>query len=495
MKNLKWILFALVAMMTWSACSDDETFAPPMIEGGESANEILISLDTATTFTIERTITSEKGLQSIVLRDVASNAVISEVTSFTNPNQYTYKYAYTLPKVEELTIVNLSLEVFDGEKTVKHSFALTIRPESVLEVAFAEEEDLVTTAEEIQVVLLVTKGEAALKTLNLELDGVALEPVDISEYTEKGENEVVVTVSGLTEIKSYSLKVSAVDEWGESEPVEKTITRKEPGLTWKNVYAVVCGDYELQKFQFVLNESNLDMEYEVPGEDKLYRFCVIAGTEMPVDIYCDFTYDDKDRVSGMNVSYWALDEVLGEPKKMGGRSYSYKYDDEGKVVEVLVDGDAGDPFVHDIKYEGNRIVFYIDWWGEKVEVPYIEHEGETVSSLKSCDDGVLSTYTFSKHLNPFYMPELPPFVYEDITSVFDSDFQLKHMDIVKYIQKWSFSRLFYNKYLVEKVSVNGQEQVSFTNSEIGTSAELGMREQKITYTDEDEEVVTLIYYK
>ncbi len=94
MKNLRWILFAFVAMMAWGACSDDETFAPPMIGGGEAANETLISLDTASTFMIERSIASEKGLQSVTLRDVTNDKVIDAVTSFTNPNQYAYSYAF-----------------------------------------------------------------------------------------------------------------------------------------------------------------------------------------------------------------------------------------------------------------------------------------------------------------------------------------------------------------------------------------------------------------
>ena len=492
MKNLRWILFAFVAMMAWGACSDDETFAPPMIGGGEAANETLISLDTASTFMIERSIASEKGLQSVTLRDVTNDKVIDAVTSFTNPNQYAYSYAYKLPEVEELTIVNLILEVFDGDKTVKHSFTLTIRPKSMLNVEFVEEGNLITTAEELEVALVVTKGEAALKTLNMELDGVALEPVDISGYTEKGKNAVTVKVKGLTDIRKYNLKITAEDEWGVSESVEKTIFRKEPGVTWKDVAGVLCGEDELQKFMFKINEGQCDMEYEAPGDDKLYRFCIAAGVDMPIDVYCDFTYDDKNRVTEMRVSYWAFDMEEYEPMEQGARTYSYKYDAEGKVTEVLIDGDASDPYAHDIEYKGNRIVSYIDWYGNKVEIPYIEHEGETVSSMK--EPKPKQTYTFSKEVNPFYMPELPPLVYENITSIFDANFKMENMDLIKYIQKWSFSRLFYNKYLTETVVINGKVADSFTNSEIGASARPERREQKITYTEDGEEVVTAILY-
>ena len=162
------------------------------------------------------------------------------------------------------------------------------------------------------------------------------------------------------------------------------------------------------------------------------------------------------------------------------------------MTEVLIDGDASDPYAHDIEYKGNRIVSYIDWYGNKVEIPYIEHEGETVSSMKEPDPK--QTYTFSKEVNPFYMPELPPLVYENITSIFDFNFKQENMDLIKYIQKWSFSRLFYNKYLTETVVVNGKVADSFTNSGIGTSARPERREQKITYTEDGEEVVTTILY-
>ena len=111
MKKVKQLLVALCVAAGFMACSDEETGLAPVFNNSDVNLEM--RRDTADTYQISLPITSEEGLAKIALVNTTTNETIDEVTSFTDPLNYTYNYTLDLTAYTESTVLMMNLNITD----------------------------------------------------------------------------------------------------------------------------------------------------------------------------------------------------------------------------------------------------------------------------------------------------------------------------------------------------------------------------------------------
>lgn len=505
MKQLTKLMMVLFALASFWACSDDDENYPAPDMGKTDDVSYTLKRDTADVYNITRQIKSEAGLAKIVLTNVTENKVLNEVSTFSNPNDYTYNYNVDLTPYTDNTSLNLSLAVTDeAGKTTSQKFTLTVLKFSELDVKFVAEGDIICQFDKCNVAFTVVRGLIPLKTVNIYLDNQKVESFDLSlENAEK--YNLSVNVAGLDAIKSYALKIEVIDEKDQVFSAEKTISRI-AAKTWKDVlrvkYTLIpLDDQGHPQYDGGISINGEDLMGERPAEtDKIYSLIMYEAMPMGM-VKVSFEYNaDKTLVTKMAIGHYSYMSMTGDPTvPITETVYSYNYEgttDHLQKVTRSVDQGAETDYLTDFVYEmGNIVSYKID--GTEYKPVYAVKEGE---SVRVDQIGGSKVYDFErKNVNPLYMPELPAVVPVNL-----GDYITDLMGTGKAgIENQNFSNLLYNKYLFESLKEGETVEQTFTIGEIMMDADLGKPAQAVSSIvkmeirgeQKDVEAVLKFYYK
>lgn len=500
MKQLTKLMMVLFALASFWACSDDDENYPAPDMGKTDDVSYTLKRDTADVYNITRQIKSEAGLAKIVLTNVTENKVLNEVSTFSNPNDYTYNYNVDLTSYTDNTSLNLSLAVTDeAGKTTAQKFTLTVLKFSELDVKFVAEGDIICQFDKCNVAFTVVRGLIPLKTVNVYLEKQQVESFDLSlEDAEK--YNLSVNVDGLDAVKSYALKIEVIDEKGQVFPAEKTISRI-AAKTWKEVlkatYSLIPLDdqgHPQYEGGILINEK--DMIGEGPDETDMIYSLIMYEANFMGWVKVGFEYNaDKTLVTKMAIGHYSLTDDPTAP--LAETVYSYVYegttDRLQKVTRSVNQGTATD-YLTDFVYEmGNIVSYKID--GTEYKPVYAVKEGE---SVRVDQIGGNKVYDFErKNVNPLFMPELPavvPVALGDYVSEMGSKIGIGNQN---------FSNLLYNKYLFESLKEGEAVEQTFTIGEIMMDTDLGKPAQAISSIvkmeirgeQKDVEAVLKFYYQ
>lgn len=484
MKRLRVLLLALTALTAFWACSDDEDNFPAPNFGGNEDITMNLKRDTADVYNITRHIKSDAGLSKIILTNETENKVLNEVSTFANPNDYTYNYNVDLTSYTNNTTVTLVLSVTDlAGQTTSQKINLTILKFSELKVKFAIEGDITSQFEDCNVAFKVTKGLIPLKSVSVYLSDNLIKTYELNaSEEEKTAFDLNVLVTGL-QMGANTLKVVVKDEKNQEVPVTKTINRVK-GVTWKDMDSgrnqavsfswgdgyMVAYSREI-KFNGTFPEE--ENSFESPADGSLARIIFKAVdmnmsdmANMVYQQYCEgleFEYNGGlvSKLTYRKYDYPAMadqETAYTEIKKI---EYTYEY--TPATNELTSVKKNGQPYLTDFVYEGGNIISYkID--GTEYRPKYILKDGEAIrvdymvgdlSNVTTCD------FT-TKHVNPLYLPMFP--------AVLPDGFAFM-----------PYCTYFYNKYLFEKV---GDMTYTIGNYDLGEPYEgKYYPSQEVTWTE------------
>lgn len=503
MKQLTKLMMVLFALASFWACSDDDENYPAPDMGKTDDVSYTLKRDTADVYNITRQIKSEAGLAKIVLTNVTENKVLNEVSTFSNPNDYTYNYNVDLTSYTDNTSLNLSLAVTDeAGKTTAQKFTLTVLKFSELDVKFVAEGDIICQFDKCNVAFTVVRGLIPLKTVNIYLDNQKVESFDLSlENAEK--YNLSVNVDGLDAVKSYALKIEVIDEKGQVFPAEKTISRI-AAKTWKEVrqatYSLIpLDDQGHPQYDGSISINGEDMMGNRPDETDMIYSLIMYESNFMGWVKVGFEYNtDKTLVTKMAIGHYSF--MSEDPTALLAETvYSYVYEgttDRLQKVTCSVDQGTATDYLTDFVYEmGNIVSYKID--GTEYKPVYAVKEGE---SVRVDQIGGNKVYDFErKNVNPLFMPELPA-----VVPVALGDYITDLMGTGKAgIENQNFSNLLYNKYLFESLKEGEAVEQTFTVGEIITDPENNVPAQAISSIvkmeirgeQKDVEAVLKFYYK
>ena len=171
----------------------------------------------------------------------------------------------------------------------------------------------------------------------------------------------------------------------------------------------------------------------------------------------------EKRVQCLSVVTYEIEETK--------ETYEFIYEGE-EVVKVTKDGVD---YVTNIVYESGSIKsFNID--GELYTPQYAEKEGEMVrvDNMDAELSGNSFDFTDKEKVNPLYMENLPALLPLDLYGM-------------------TFSQYVYNRYFFNSMKDGGTELISYEISDV-TMGDMEMMQQVISWTDENEEEQSIIYY-
>lgn len=472
MKKMKNYLLALLAVAGFIACSDDDPGMAPVIEGDGNIT-LELKRDTADTYKINLPIVSEEGIAKITLMDKSSNKVLDEQTSFADPNTFTYTYDVDLTTYTENTTLMLSLTVEDREgQIVTQNITLNIKKFSELDVRFTADQ-ILTFSENCNLKLTVIRGLIPLKEMIVKVEGKDDVKFDLSMDSEQEKYDFNVRIEDL-ELGDNKVTIVVVDEKDQEFNKSVVVERKE-GLTFKSVVAVM-NLYDVPVF--MVNGADMNGEYhpnidileDIADADKLYRLAALDPQTMSGYHIVDFYYGENDMVTKLEKRVQCLSKVTYEIEETK-ETYEFIYEGE-EVVKVTKDGVD---YVTNIVYESGSIKsFNID--GELYTPQYAEKEGEMVrvDNMDAELSGNSFDFTDKEKVNPLYMENLPALLPLDLYGM-------------------TFSQYVYNRYFFNSMKDGGTELISYEISDV-TMGDMEMMQQVISWTDENEEEQSIIYY-
>lgn len=465
MKKMMNYLLALLVMAGFVACSDDNPGMAPVI-GGDGNVTLELKRDTADTYKISLPIVSEEGVAKITLMDKSSNKVLDEQTSFADPNAFTYTYDVDLTSYTENTMLMLSLTIEDREgQKVTQNITLNIKKFSELDVRFTADR-IVTFSENCNLKLTVIRGLIPLKEMIVKVEGKSDVKFDLSMDPEQEKYDFNVRIEKLV-LGNNDVTVVVVDEKKQEFAKSVAVERKE-GMTFKKV---------LNVNKLMINRGDMDGVYHPDMEaleiysdaDKIYRLAALDPETMEGYHIVDFYYDGNDRVVKLEKKVQSVNEETYDIEETK-ETYVFDYNGE-EVVKVTKDGTD---YVTDVVYESGSIKsFKID--GKLYTPQYAEKEGEMVrvDNMDKALSGNSFDFTDKNKVNPLYMENLPALLPLDLYGM-------------------TFSQYVYNRYFFDSMKNGDTVLISYNISDI-TMGDRGL-EQVISWTDENKEEQSMIYY-
>lgn len=450
MKRMKLFLFALIALMGFWACSDDdESFSLPVIDGGTGAITLNVKRDTADVCKIVKNITSDAGLAKIELRNKTTNEVLNEVTTFSDPHNYTYAYSYDLTSFTQSVTLPLALTIVDkaGQSTSRDITINVLFSE--LKVKFATEGDIISQFEDCNIAFVVNKGVVPLKSVKVYIGENLIDTYELSTSGDQTQFNLNVLVTGL-KMGDNVLKVVVQDDKNQEVEVTKTVKRME-AKTWKDLRSgkeiasnMGYGDGYMVSYSREIKINGFFPDdpdnYELPTDGALHRISLGAmdmnmmAFEFGVNfIGLEFEYTGE-LVSKLKLKDYEYGEMADQYSAYTGVKetvYQFEYLPNTEQLSKVTKDNAA--YLTDFVYEGGNIIsFKID--GKEYAPQYVEKDGEAVRV--DCMGGDLANVALgdftTKRVNPFYLPMLPavlPLEFKELT----------------------FGGCFYNKYLFEKI--------------------------------------------
>lgn len=447
MKKVKQLLVALCVAAGFMACSDEETGLAPVFNNSDVNLEM--RRDTADTYQISLPITSEEGLAKIALVNTTTNETIDEVTSFTDPLNYTYNYTLDLTAYTESTVLMMNLNITDlAGQTVTKKITLTINF-PVIGVRFVGE-NLQSQFEDYNLKVAIDKGVTDLKQVDVYLGEELAESLTLDPALES--QEVNVHIGGLA-MGENNVRLVVIDEFDQEFTAETVVTRVAQ-KTWKDLvrsspirfhtgrqviidYGELYPDWGLAPGEFVetidiqgsveLNrnvyyypdpEMNPDFKDYPPMPIHDYPRMTDEQFESLSEIYLvSFSMRDENYGSAaLNVSF-LYDEETGNITRMRRDScymefgdyafisdsredYEFTYNEENDLVSVTKNGAS---YITDVVYENGYIISY-KVNGQECNPKYNEN-GDRIDNAYFGNE-----YTFSNDPNPLYISKLPAVV-------------------------------------------------------------------------------------
>lgn len=409
MKRLKNYLLSLIAIAGFVACSDDDPGLAPVVNGGDV--NIELKRDTADVYKISVPITSEEGLAKVSLVDNASGSALNEVTSFSNPNDYTYNYDFDLIPYTENTVIMLTLKIEDKEgQVVSKKITLTVKKFSELDVRFATEGTIVSQFEDCNLKVTVERGMLALKEVKVYVGETLAESFDLSLDAEQSKYVLNVLVKGL-EMGENTVNVIVIDEKNQEFAKDIKVERIK-SKTWSDLYVAM---YDPKPAWQGMMATEISFNDEKPGDienlDVLSRIAIYPA--MSNGTTADFVYDG-DKIVKMTLATVNSGEGSFDVLSVDA-VYEYKYNADGELVKVIYTDadDATRDYITDVVYESGNIKSYkID--GKEYTPTYLEKNGTLVRVDLLDEDLSGKTYGFAEgkdmQPNPLYVAGLPAVV-------------------------------------------------------------------------------------
>ncbi len=477
MKRLKSYLLSLVAIAGFVACSDDDPGMAPVIDGSEV--NIELKRDTADTYRISLPITSEEGLAKVALIDNATSTALNEVTSFSNPNDYTYTYDLDLTPYTENTVVMLTLKIEDkAGQIVNKKINVTVKKFSELDVRFATEGTITTQFENCNLKLTVVRGMIPLKEIQVYVGTTLENTFDLSLDAEQSKYDFNVRIAGL-KMDDNTVKIVVVDQ-KEQEFAKEITVKRIKAMTWVNIdQSAYNGDINDMWGMYAMEVAvNDEKSGDLPGMDKFYRLALYPGYANGV--IADFEYDG-DKVTKMTLS--TVNSGMGSFEVLSTDAvYVYNYNEDGELVKVVYTDEAGatKDYITDVVYESGNIKSYrID--GSEYVPTYLEKDGTLirVDQLDGDLSGNVYDFAAGKDMqpNPLYLSGLPAVVPGNI-----SGFDLNNL---------------YNNYLFDVLKKDGNVLIEYNVGQIEREQEEWQGQiyeyitQKISWTGTDGKGKTL----
>ncbi len=477
MKRLKSYLLSLVAIAGFIACSDDDPGMAPVIDGSEV--NIELKRDTADTYRISLPITSEEGLAKVALIDNATSTALNEVTSFSNPNDYTYTYDLDLTPYTENTVVMLTLKIEDkAGQIVNKKINVTVKKFSELDVRFATEGTITTQFENCNLKLTVVRGMIPLKEIQVYVGTTLENTFDLSLDAEQSKYDFNVRIAGL-KMDDNTVKIVVVDQ-KELEFAKEITVKRIKAMTWVNIdQSVYNGDINDMWGMYAMEVAvNDEKPGDLPGMDKFYRLALYPGYAN--GSIADFEYDG-DKITKMTLS--TVNSGMGSFEVLSTDAvYVYNYNEDGELVKVVYTDEAGatKDYITDVVYESGNIKSYkID--GSEYVPTYLEKDGTLirVDQLDGDLSGNVYDFAAGKDMqpNPLYLSGLPAVVPGNI-----SGFDLNNL---------------YNNYLFDVLKKDGNVLIEYNVGQIEREQEEWQGQiyeyitQKISWTGTDGKGKTL----
>ena len=412
MKKVKQLLVALCVAAGFMACSDDETGLAPVFNNSDVNLEM--RRDTADTYQISLPITSEEGLAKIALVNTTTNETIDEVTSFTDPLNYTYNYTLDLTAYTESTVLMMNLNITDlAGQTVTKKITLTINF-PVIGVRFVGE-NLQSQFEDYNLKVAIDKGVTDLKQVDVYLGEELAESLTLDPALES--QEVNVHIGGLA-MGENNVRLVVIDEFDQEFTAETIVTRIEQvgfldlaGVNFTTGNVMEMFGYEIPESigiefnrpDFDYPEGYTSLPYVPENPDKLYTisFCLNDMMSGPHTIVYALEYDEE---SG-NVISLLRDTLAPNPETwnelVGSEKYEFSYNAEtGNLEGVTKNGAA---YITDVVCENGYILSY--------KIDGKEHEPIYNENNDRVDNNYFGTqYEFSDQPNPLYISGLPAVV-------------------------------------------------------------------------------------
>ena len=477
MKRLKSYLLSLVAIAGFIACSDDDPGMAPVIDGSEV--NIELKRDTADTYRISLPITSEEGLAKVALIDNATSTALNEVTSFSNPNDYTYTYDLDLTPYTENTVVMLTLKIEDkAGQIVNKKINVTVKKFSELDVRFATEGTITTHFENCNLKLTVVRGMIPLKEIQVYVGTTLENTFDLSLDAEQSKYDFNVRIAGL-KMDDNTVKIVVVDQ-KEQEFAKEITVKRIKAMTWVNIdQSAYNGDINDMWGMYAMEVAvNDEKPGDLPGMDKFYRLALYPGYAN--GSIADFEYDG-DKITKMTLS--TVNSGMGSFEVLSTDAvYVYNYNEDGELVKVVYTDEAGatKDYITDVVYESGNIKSYkID--GSEYVPTYLEKDGTLirVDQLDGDLSGNVYDFAAGKDMqpNPLYLSGLPAVVPGNI-----SGFDLNNL---------------YNNYLFDVLKKDGNVLIEYNVGQIEREQEEWQGQiyeyitQKISWTGTDGKGKTL----
>lgn len=477
MKRLKSYLLSLVAIAGFIACSDDDPGMAPVIDGSEV--NIELKRDTADTYRISLPITSEEGLAKVALIDNATSTALNEVTSFSNPNDYTYTYDLDLTPYTENTVVMLTLKIEDkAGQIVNKKINVTVKKFSELDVRFATEGTITTQFENCNLKLTVVRGVIPLKEIQVYVGTTLENTFDLSLDAEQSKYDFNVRIAGL-KMDDNTVKIVVVDQ-KEQEFAKEITVKRIKAMTWVNIdQSAYNGDINDMWGMYAMEVAvNDEKPGDLPGMDKFYRLALYPG--YADGSIADFEYDG-DKITKMTLS--TVNSGMGSFEVLSTDAvYVYNYNEDGELVKVVYTDEAGatKDYITDVVYESGNIKSYkID--GSEYVPTYLEKDGTLirVDQLDGDLSGNVYDFAAGKDMqpNPLYLSGLPAVVPGNI-----SGFDLNNL---------------YNNYLFDVLKKDGNVLIEYNVGQIEREQEEWQGQiyeyitQKISWTGTDGKGKTL----
>lgn len=434
MKKFKNYLVSMMAVAALVACSDDDPGMAPIAEGNDVTVEV--KRDTADVYKIEVPISSEEGVASVTLINRSDDSVVDEQTTFSTPNNYTYRYDFDLTPYTDNSAIVLVLQIKDkAGQIAEKKFTLNVKKFSELDVRFGTENTIISQFENVNVKMTVIRGLIPLKEIQVYVENKLMETFDMSLDPALDRYDLNVQVKGL-EIGDNNVKVVVIDEKDQKFDKSTVITRI-ASKKWSDILQAIW--MEAAEFAY-----NWDQYWApCPQDGKLYNISVTDAMMEHMEALV-FKYDAAGHVSKMTHEFYVMDWDIYDFNKNATVDYVYTYNENGELQKVTKSENAGNAkdYITDVVYESGNIKSYkID--GKAYTPKYIEKAGEMIRAdyldkkLSGWEGDFEQAYP-----NLMYMPELPAVVPGDMLG-------------------FAFNN-FYDRYFFETLKAGDEVKVTYT---------------------------------